>query len=228
MRTTFTFRLSKSLRILDHKMRGEILSEEFKKYMDEHFALWERLRLQDGALKEGDQVADFMLITTTGEVVRLYDLLKKGPVVISFFRGGWCPYCCVELGCLEERLSMIEEFNATVVGISPQIPEYSMLTQDKNKVSFPLLSDVGNNVAEKFGITCPMSDNLINTLNDELNIKLETINGLGYKESLPVPATFVIDTEGKIVKAHVDHDYSKRLDPDEIIDALMSTSMERK
>ena len=106
----------------------------------------------DQTLKVGDTIPDFALPNATGQTVNIRDLLAQGPVVIAFYRGGWCPYCNLELKALQNALASIQETGATLVAISPETPDNSLTTQEKNALTFPVLSDVDNQVARQFGL----------------------------------------------------------------------------
>jgi peroxiredoxin len=156
-----------------------------------------------------------------GKPVRLKTLLAKGPVVISFYRGGWCPYCNIELRGLQRALPEINRYGATLVAISPQLPDNSLSTEEKNKLTFPVLSDVGNIVASRFGIVFRLPDELLETYK-AFNHELLVVNGEDGATELPIPATFVLDKSGTVQLAFVEEDYTKRLDPDTILDTLRS------
>jgi peroxiredoxin len=171
------------------------------------------------ARKVGDQVEDFILMDAHGQPVRLKTLLAKGPVVIAFYRGGWCPYCNIQLRGLQRALPEINRYGATLVAISPQLPDNSLSTEEKNKLTFPVLSDIGNVVARRFGIVFPLPDELLETYK-AFNHELLVVNGEEGSTELPIPATFVLDKSGTVQFAFVDEDYTKRLDPDTIVDTL--------
>jgi len=167
---------------------------------------------------EGSAAPDFSLPNAHGEPVASEALWGDGPAVVSFYRGGWCPYCNIELKALQDRLPEIEALGARLVAISPETPDNALTTQEKNEVGFDVLSDDGNRVASAFGLTFRLPDE-VNQIYKGFGIDLEVSNG-EESQTLPVPATFVIGKGGKVLKAFVDADYTQRLEPDEIIDAL--------
>jgi peroxiredoxin len=173
----------------------------------------------DGALKMGDSAPDFILPDTHGEPVRLHSLLRKGPVVVVFYRGGWCPYCNLHLRGFQRRLAQFHELGAQIVAISPQLPDNSLSTQEKNELAFSVLSDVGNKVARRFGVVIQLSDNLVK-LYRHFGHALADFNGEPGKNALPVPGTFLLDSKGIVRLVHVDVDYTRRLDPDKVIEVL--------
>jgi peroxiredoxin len=170
------------------------------------------------ALKAGDRAPDFRLPDARGGYVSLRDLLAKGPVVLSFYRGGWCPYCNLELRALQHALPEITRLGGQLVAISPQTPDESLSTAEKNEIAFPILSDVGSATARAFGIAYDVAEEL-------RPIYARTGNALPDKNgdeswTLPIPATYVIDRDGTIRLAFVDVDYSHRLEPADILAAL--------
>jgi peroxiredoxin len=184
-------------------------------------------RLQANAQTISDLVAsglsavapDFALPDTHGHVLALKTLLDRGPVVISFYRGGWCPFCNLELRGLQRVLPEIVQLGASLVAISPQLPDNSLSTEEKNQLTFPVLSDLGNVVAKRFGIVFTLPTALVRT-NTTAGRDLVEINGEAGAAQLPMPATYVLDKSGVIRLAFVEEDWSKRLNPDMVVDAL--------
>jgi len=170
------------------------------------------------ALKAGDRIPDFDLPDATGKVVRSADLLAAGPLVISFYRGSWCPYCSLELKTLQQNLSEFRARGATLVAISPQTPDESLTTKEKNELAFPVLSDAGSRVARKFGLVFTL-DETLKPIFKAFGIDLLAHNGVDTWE-LPIPATYVVAKSGKIVSACVDVDYRNRAEPAEILKLL--------
>ena len=173
-------------------------------------------------LKAGDRVPDFRLPDPRGKYVRLYDLLAKGPVVLSFYRGGWCPYCNLELLALQKALPEMIRLGAELVAISPQTPDETLLTTEKNDLSFHVLSDVGSEAAKAFGIAFDLAEEL-RPIYGQIGHALPDKNG---DESwvLPIPVTYVIDRDGTVALAFVDVDYRNRLEPQEILAVLKALS----
>lgn len=178
--------------------------------------------LQD-SLAVGDVAQDFTLPNAIGGTRSLSDFLKQGPVVLTFYRGGWCPVCNRQLRELQQHLPKIQELGANLVAVSPEIPTESDITQTKNKLDFEVLSDTGNVVARQYGITweVPEEDRqgFASWLKETTGKTLEDYNARpGYE--LPVPATFVIQKDGRIAFAFKDIDYRKRANPEEILKTL--------
>ena len=177
------------------------------------------------ALKAGAEAPDFRLPNAHGRLVGLAELLENGPVVLSFYRGAWCSYCCLELRALQEALPTISKAGATLVAVSPQTPSESLFTVVRNGLTFLLLSDAGSATAKAFGIAFELAEPL-RPMYAQFGHALPDKNG---DESwiLPLPATYVIDTDGTIALAHVDLDYRNRLEPAEIIRALQALAKRR-
>ncbi len=170
------------------------------------------------SLKKGEKIPSFALPNAKGNPLSSDDLLKQAPLVISFYRGGWCPYCSLELRALQHALHDIHQAGGQLVAISPELPDNSYSTSEKNSLIFEVLSDVGNKIAKKFGIVFSLAEDLRPVYKD-LGIDLPSVNGDESYE-LPFPATYVVDKEGTILLANVDPDYTNRLDPSEIIELL--------
>ena len=181
---------------------------------------------RSSALKRGQKAEDFILMDTHGQPVRLKALLNAGPVVLSFYRGGWCPYCSIELRGLQRAWPEIKALGAAVIAVSPQLPGNSFATVIKNDVEFPVLSDVGNVVAKRFGIVYKLTKELL-SVHAKADHNLSTFNGETGSQELPMPATFVLDQSGKIHLSFVDEDYTRRLDPNKIIEVLRRLSLRK-
>lgn len=176
--------------------------------------------IAERALKAGAMAPDFTLPDMHGNKVQLSALLAKGPVVLSFYRGGWCPYCNLELRALQQVLPQLQQLGASLVAVSPQKPDESLSTAEKNALSFPVLSDLASAVASSFGITFDLAEEL-RPIYTEFNHPLPQKNGVD-SWALPIPATYVIDQKGKILLSFVDVDYRNRLEPSEVITTLSS------
>ena len=169
-------------------------------------------------LQVGDQLASFELPNQLGQTISLDELQGASNIVISFYRGGWCPYCNIELCVLQQALPEFKSHGARLIAISPQLPDESMSTAEKNELSFPVLSDAGNKVAKEFGLVFTLSEQL-RPLYESFNIDLPATNGDKSFE-LPIPATFIIDSDGVVKGAFVNADYKQRMDLSDIINVL--------
>ena len=170
------------------------------------------------SLKVGDAAPDFLLPNAVGKDVQLFQLLNNGPVVLTFYRGGWCPFCSAELQAYEHVLDEIQKLGAMVAAISPQTPDNSMTTAEKENLTIEVLSDIHNEAAQKFGIVYHVQDEL-QALYADLGLDLPAFNG-DSSFDLPVPATYVIGADGVIQMAYVDPDYTRRIDPTEVLSVL--------
>lgn len=174
--------------------------------------------IMDTSLGVGATVPDFALPDATGTMVSLSSLLAKGPVVLAFYRGGWCPYCSTELRALQAKLPEITAAEATLVAVSPQTPDNSLSTAEKLDLAFPVLSDEGNQAAESFGLVFSLPEAL-REVYQGFGLDLRAANG-DDTFRLPVPATYVIRTDGTVAWRFADADYTRRAEPDDVLAAL--------
>jgi peroxiredoxin len=170
------------------------------------------------ALKAGDRFPAVVLADQLGRKVDLGVLTSDQPLIVTFYRGGWCPYCNLELRAYQKALPEIEALGARLVAITPEAPDNTLSTAEKNDLSFPVLSDAKGRLAEALGIRFELSP-AIQALYRKFGHDLPTRND-DDRWSLPMPATFVIEKGGRIRLAFVDPDYRKRLDPGATIDVL--------
>lgn len=170
------------------------------------------------ALRAGDKAPAFNLKDPDGKYVSSAELLAQGPLVLSFYRGVWCPYCNMELQALEEAVAAFAELGARVVAISPQNSVNSRKSVRTNALSFPILSDAGNEVAAAFGLRFALPDYLVD-LYKKLKNDLPAFNG-DSSWTLPMPGRYVIAQDGTILYAEVNPDYTQRPDPSEMLPAL--------
>ena len=180
-------------------------------------------QLRSGALarmrKVGDRAPAIVLINAKGETVDVAALLKKGPVIVIFYRGGWCPYCNLELKAYQDVLPEIVAAGATLVAISPEKPDDTLSTAEKNALAFEVLSDVGQKVGRAFGLVYDFTDEL-KTAYQGFKLDIPAHNGTPGEWALPVSATYVIDRNGMIIYAYTDPDYRDRADPREVLKVL--------
>jgi peroxiredoxin len=175
--------------------------------------------IEGQALKKGERLPPFSLTDALGEMRSSEELLKRGSLVISFYRGGWCPYCHLELRALQKVLPEIKSHNANLLAISPELPDYSLTTREKNELEFSVLSDPNNQVAKKFGLVFEAAKELIPLFKENFDWDLVTINGTETVE-LPIPATYVVDKEGIVQFTFVNSDYTQRAEPEKILEVL--------
>jgi peroxiredoxin len=170
------------------------------------------------AKQAGDIAPEFTLMDQDGNSVSSAALLTQGPLVLTFYRGVWCPYCNMELQAIQEALSEITARSARVVAISPQTAPNSRKSARQNKLAFPILSDVKGAVAAEFGLRFRLSDDLIDLYKSRKN-DLPSFNA-DPSWTLPMPARYVIGTDGVIAYAEVNPDYTRRPDPSELLPVL--------
>jgi peroxiredoxin len=170
------------------------------------------------AVNIGDTPPDFSLPNATGRMINLYAALEQGPVVLSFYRGGWCPFCSLELQALQQVLPEIRSLGATLIGVSPETPDNSLTTTEKYGLDFEVVSDVGNRTARDYGLIFTVYEEM-RPLYLQWGLDVPACNGDDSWE-LPVPATYLIGPDRVVHAAHVDRDYTKRMEPEQILEAL--------
>lgn len=171
------------------------------------------------ALKAGAAAPDFTLPDADGRDVSSGSLRARGPLVVSFYRGVWCPYCNIDLQALQAALPRIEAEGATLLAISPQTAVNSRRAARDNSLGFAILGDVGNAVAASFGLRFALPDYLRTLYRDAFKNDLAVVNGED-SWTLPMPARFVIAPDGTIAYAEVNPDYTRRPDPEELMPVL--------
>jgi len=164
------------------------------------------------AIQVGKLLPAFTLPDALGQNISSASLLTKGPLLISFYRGEWCPFCNLELRSLQELLPQLTAKGVTLVAISLELPDTSLETKEKLELSFTVLSDVGNKLAREIGIVFKQPERMGGLLKN-FGVDFEKRNGDASLE-VPVPATFLVDEKGVIRNAFVDADYTKRLEPE--------------
>ncbi len=172
------------------------------------------------ALKVGEQAPAFALLDHNGKPVSSAALLAKGPLVIAFMRGRWCPFCCGEAEALNRMLPAFESAGASLIAISPQSVNQAYFMHDQHKLRFSLLVDEGNKVARQFGIVYRVPD-YQEKLFSSVFINLPHING-DQSWALPLPATFVVGRDGKVQYAWINVDYTERAEPSEVLRFLQN------
>jgi peroxiredoxin len=167
------------------------------------------------ALKIGDQAPGFELPDGDGMIWRSADLLSNGPLVAVFYRGRWCAYCNAQLVALQQIHARIAAAGASLVAISPQTQKHTYMTRDMHRLRFPVLSDLCNQLAAKFGLVYHLPQEL-QSLYESIMTKLPGYNG-DQSWELPLAATYVIRPDGIIAYARVDEDWRSRAEPEEIL-----------
>jgi len=171
------------------------------------------------ARQEGDTAIDFTLPNVQSQSVGLKEYLQEGPVVLTWYRGGWCPYCNITLRALQQSLPAFKAAGANLLALTPELPDKSLGTQEKNELEFEVLTDQNNEVARKYGLVFRLTPEVSELY--KKNFSLKEYNGNGGDE-LPLAATYVIDQQGIIRYAFLDAEYRYRAEPEKIIEVLQS------
>ncbi len=170
------------------------------------------------ALQAGGWAPNFVLSTPHGELVSLQSLLHNGPVVVVFYQGGWNPYCNIQLKALQAHAHEIQELGGQLVAISPESPEYGLTTALAHQLSFDVLNDQDNMIAQRYGLNFTIPANLRNVYE---NLGIDLIqNNRSVSFELPMAATYVIDQERRIAYSFVEEDFSKRAPISDILSVL--------
>jgi peroxiredoxin len=173
---------------------------------------------EDRILPIGANAPPFALPDFSGRTVRSTDLLALGPLIVNFFRGRWCPYCVTELEAWRDLYPALRERGALVVGISPQTQRQSDFTASQHAIPFPLLTDAGCAVADQYGLVWTAPDYLRRYYRGIL-LNIPFVNG-DESWRLPLPATYVISPDGKVLYAEAHADFRVRPEPEDVLRAL--------
>ncbi len=175
--------------------------------------------IESSALQVGAMAPDFTLPDARGGTVMLSEKLAAGPVVLTWYRGGWCPYCNLQLAAYQQILPQIEELGASLVALSPELPDKSLSTSEKNSLRFPVLTDLNLKTAREYGLVFKITPEVLAYYNE--NFSLIDYNGSeAAADELPLAATYIIAQDGKIAWAFLAADYTKRAEPQDILKAL--------
>lgn len=176
------------------------------------------------AHQPGDKAIIFTLKNSLGKDVSLKDLLEEGPVVLTWYRGGWCPYCNITLHYLQKSLPEIKSAGASLVALTPETPDNSMTTKEKHDLEFEVLTDQSNEIAKAYGVAFELPEYLRPYYEE---FKLSKYNG-DNSYVLPLAATYIIDSDATIRWAFLDADYRKRAEPSSIVDFLQTMNQPEK
>jgi peroxiredoxin len=187
--------------------------------MDAHVAHLAASGIAGTAKQVGDRAPAIRLRDQHGAEFDVAGLLAKGPVVVTFYRGGWCPFCNMELKAYQAVLPRLAAAGASLVAISPEKPDDVVDTAAKNALSFPVLSDIGHGVAKAFGVHYAFTAE-VRTVYDGFKLDIPGKNGSPDDWSLPLSATYVIGQDGTILFADTRTDYRERTDPEEVLRLL--------
>ena len=178
----------------------------------------QKKKIEEKSIKLGEIMPEFLLPNVKNEIINSKEILKNGKMIIAFYRGSWCPYCNLQLKTLQDYLPKIKDKKATLVAISPQSPDSSLTVVEKHNLTFEVLTDTDNLFAKQLGISFELQDFVL-PYYQALGIDLMHFNK-NNDNSLPVPAVFVIDQNGKIIYKFVDGNYMNRIDIDELLQTL--------
>ena len=159
-------------------------------------------------LQVNDKAPEFTAKDQNGNVISLNDALKRGKVVLVFYRGQWCPYCNKELKNLEDSLSLITSKGATVLAITPEQPAYVEKTIEKTKATYSILTDDKLKIMKAYDVAFSLDASTVEKYKT-YGIDFSTANG-SNGDNLPVPAVYIIDTNGNIIYRYFNADYTKR------------------
>jgi peroxiredoxin len=177
--------------------------------------------VEERILPVGAVAPDFALKDSNGKLVRSADLLETGPLVIKFYRGRWCSYCVTELETWRDLYGQLRERGALFVAVGPQIERQSDFMANQHGLPFPVLSDPGNKVAEQFGLTWKLPEYL-QTYYRSILVNIPFVNG-DQSWRLPLPATYVIGRDRRVLFAEAHADFRVRPEPEEVLAAAFTT-----
>ncbi|WP_419773978.1 peroxiredoxin-like family protein [Halarcobacter sp.] len=201
----------------------EKVPEDIQKVMLDATEELKRLSLSKDALKVSDKAINFELPNAVNKPVSLKEALENNEfVVINFYRGQWCPYCNLELKALQTINDELAKLNAKIIAISPQTPDSSLSTKEKNELAFEVLSDKENKVAKEYGLVFSLAEEL-RPIYKSFGIDIESSNKEDSYE-LPMPATYIINKNQEIIYSFIDEDYTKRSEPQTILDIIQKNS----
>jgi len=208
--------------------RDKMMQENGKKgkspFSEEDMAVMKRSadelakQLPSPGLKVGEKAPEFNITNAFGKQVSLYQELKKGPVVLVFYRGAWCPFCNMHLHVLQNALPQFKKYGAQLIAVTPQKPDRSAAQIKKDAYPFEVLSDLDSSVMKSYKLYYELDPQLVSVYKKH-GLDVEAFNGEG-RNVLPVPGSFVIDRGGVIRAMHADIDYKNRMEPENIIAAL--------
>lgn len=189
-----------------------------KKVYGEGIADIENSDILSNAKQLGEIAPNFNLVNALGKTISLKNYLKQGPVVLTWYRGGWCPYCNLTLQALQNELPNFQAAGANLIALTPELPDKSLSTKEKHDLKFEVLSDINSEVAKEYGLVFKLTDDVATIYNSKFD--LEAYNGNQTNE-LPLAATYIINQQGEIAYAFIDADYRNRAEPSEITAKLL-------
>ncbi len=194
------------------------LPEEKKEVMKNFFENLIKSGIEESGLKKGDKIPKHSLIDAFGNEVNIEKYFGKGPVIISFYRGSWCPYCNLELNELSKIVKRLKWLKGKLVAISPELPDSTLSFKEKLAIEYDVLSDLNNEFARKFSIVFKLDSSMV-SMYKEFGIDLIKSNGVDTYE-LPIPASFIFDKNGILMYSFVKADYTERIAPEILIEKV--------
>ncbi len=195
------------------------ITKEIKSDFAQGIAAIKNAKIVEGAKQMGDKAPDFTLKNAMGKSITLADELKKGPVVLTWYRGGWCPYCNIAMAAMQKELPAIKMAGASLIALTPELPDKTLTTKEKNGLKFEVLTDLNHQVARTYGLLFKLTPEVEKHYENFFN--LENFNGKdATKNTLPLAATYIIGHDQKILWAFLHHDYRMRAEPKDIVKFL--------
>lgn len=209
--------LNQHLEQMEQQLKTEILPLEAFAILQQSIEEHQRMGIASG-LEVGDQAPDFTLKGTLDDEIQLSHELAKGPVILSFYRGGWCPFCNRQLQAYQEILPRFTDLGAQLIAVSPQIPDNTLSETEKEQLTFHVASDIEGRVASLYNVLYEVTDSL-KSLYQSMGRNIGEYNGMD-RWVLPITATFIIDSTGRIRFSHTDPNFMRRLEPELIVQTL--------
>ena len=205
--------LSETMAELRQKVRAP-----FRTLYDNLVARLTEAATAEGALKEGDAFPEFALPDAAGKFVLSSDLLKSGPLVVTFYRGQWCPFCAATMEAMSAAAPAISAAGATVIGVSAEVGHRPISKNRDSNLNFKMLSDVDNGLALQCGLLFRLTDDIVREYDAQGPDLAKTYgNRSGF---LPMPATYIVLPNGVIGRAYVNPDFRFRMEPNDIVSSL--------
>ena len=202
------------------------LPPDRKAVMDQAIEDLRKSHLTDHVPKMGTKAKDFTLKNIHGKELKLSQLLLRGPVVLTFYRGGWCPYCNAQLKAFQEKLPAFKQLGAQLIAVTPETPDSGVSTAEKDGIKFEILNDEHNKIAKSYGLVFGVTGKL-KDIYKSFGIDLQKNQGNADWE-LPVPATFVIGKDLTIHYVFADVDYKKRAEPTDVLEAIKTRELKAR
>jgi peroxiredoxin len=200
-----------------NKLFYEQASAESIKAVEDDLRDRQQLLMRRNIPKVGDKAIDFTLTDIDGKKFKLSEALKHSPVVLFWYRGGWCPYCDLQLAFYQKYHQEIYQAGGTLIGIAPEKREMGEITRNAHEIEFKLLSDINNTVAKKYHIVYTVKSQLVSLMDDRFGLDDYYDH---HKDELPLTIAYVVDQKGTIRYAFIDDDFRKRAEPSDIINTL--------